>query len=186
MYVCIYVCLSIILVASCSVCSKLSHQSEFSMYYFRVIITTDSSSRHANRQIIFEDVRVPVGNRIGAEGRGFVMAMNGLNGGRLSIGSLSLGAAQKCFELALAYVKDRKQFGKPIGDNQAIQFKLADMAADVHLSRLALRSAAALLDADSPIAPAHCAMAKRIATDKGFDVCNAALQLHGGYGYLKV
>lgn len=114
------------------------------------------------------------------------MAMNGLDGGRLSIGACSLGAAQACFEIALQYVKDRKQFKKPIADCQATQFKLADMAGKIITSRLTLRHAAKLLDEGHPAATAHCALAKKIATDQGFEVCNEALQLHGGYGYLKV
>ena len=137
------------------------------------------------RQITFEDVRVPITNRVGAEGRGFDMAKAGLDGGRLSIGACSLGAAQECLNIAITYAKERKQFGKPIIKNQAIQFKLADMAEKIHVSRLALRSAADMLDNNHPLAPLYCAMAKKISTDKGFEVCNAALQLHGGYGYLK-
>jgi alkylation response protein AidB-like acyl-CoA dehydrogenase len=103
----------------------------------------------------------------------------------LSIGSCSLGAAQICFELALNYVKERKQFGKPICDNQAIQFQFADMAGKILSSRHALRSAAALMDAGHPAATAHCALAKKIATENGSEVCNDALQMLGGYGYLK-
>lgn len=137
------------------------------------------------RQIIFEDVCVPVTNRVGIEGKGFSMAKAGLDGGRLSIGACSLGAAQECLDIAIAYTKERKQFGKPIIHNQAIQFKLAEMAEKVHVSRLAVRSAADMLDKSHPLAPLYCAMAKKIATDKGFEVCNQALQLHGGYGYLK-
>lgn len=137
------------------------------------------------RQIIFEDVCVPITNRVGMEGKGFAMAKAGLDGGRLSIGACSLGAAQECLNTALAYTKERKQFGKPIIHNQVIQFKLAEMAEKVHVSRLALRSAAGMLDDNHPLAPLYCAMAKKIATDKGFEVCNEALQLHGGYGYLK-
>mmetsp|Transcript_31063 Transcript_31063/g.23102 ORF Transcript_31063/g.23102 Transcript_31063/m.23102 type:complete len:417 (+) Transcript_31063:41-1291(+) len=137
------------------------------------------------RQIIFEDVRIPVANRLGPEGHGFKMAMAGLDGGRLSIGACSLGAAQACFELALQYTKERKQFKKSIAEYQATQFKLADMAGKIVTARLALRSAAKLLDEGHPAATAHCALAKKIATDQGFEVCNEALQMHGGYGYLK-
>lgn len=136
------------------------------------------------RQINFENVRVPAANLLGKEGEGFKFAMAGLDGGRLSIGACSLGAAQVCFELALAYVKERKQFSKPVYENQAVQFKLADMAGKILSSRLALRHAAALLDAGDPSATLHCALAKKIATEYGSDVCNEALQLHGGYGYL--
>lgn len=137
------------------------------------------------RQIIFEDCRVPVTNRVGEMGKGFDMAKAGLDGGRLSIGACSLGAATECFNIAVAYAKERKQFGKAIIKNQAIQFKLAKMAEDLCTSRLALRNAAKMLDEGHPLAPVYCAMAKKIATDKGFDVCNEALQMHGGYGYLK-
>ena len=117
------------------------------------------------RQITFEDVRVPLTNLVGVEGKGFDMAKAGLDGGRLSIGACSLGAAQECLNIAIAYAKERKQFGKPIIKNQAVQFKLAEMAEKVHISRLALRSAADMLDNDHPLAPAYCAMAKKIATD---------------------
>jgi alkylation response protein AidB-like acyl-CoA dehydrogenase len=136
------------------------------------------------RQVIFEDVVVPVTNRLGAEGQGFKMAMTGLDGGRLSIGACSLGAAQASFEIALDYAKERKQFGKSIADNQATQFKLADMAGNITMARLSLRHAAALLDAKSPAATVHCALAKKNSTDLCFQVCNDALQLLGGYGYL--
>ena len=137
------------------------------------------------RQVIFEDVRVPAANLLGGkEGQGFKMAMTGLDGGRLSIGACSLGAAQACFELALAYTKERKQFGKSISENQAVQFKFADMAGKILSARLALRHAAMLLDSGDPSATLHCALAKKIATDYGSEICNDALQLHGGYGYL--
>lgn len=136
------------------------------------------------RQVIFENVRIPAANRLGNVGQGFRMAMAGLDGGRLNIGSCSLGAAQACFEMAVNYVKERKQFGKPIGDNQGLQFKLVEMATKIQSSRLALRNAAHLLDIAHPAATVQCAMAKRLATNHGFDVCNDALQLHGGYGYL--
>lgn len=121
---------------------------------------------------------------IGAEGNGFRMAMAGLDGGRLNIAACSLGASQACFEAALAYSKERKQFGQSIADYQATQFKLADMATKIQSSRLLLRSAAGLLDQGHPAATAHCAMAKRMVTDQGFEVINMALQMHGGYGYL--
>jgi alkylation response protein AidB-like acyl-CoA dehydrogenase len=137
------------------------------------------------RQVMFENVKVPVGNRLGSEGLGFKMAMAGLDGGRLSIAACSLGAAQASFEIALAYTKERKQFGKSISDYQATQFRLADMAAHIHSSRLVLRQAAQLLDDQSPLATVHCAMAKKLVTDMGSQVCNEALQLLGGYGYLK-
>eukprot|EP00602_Paraphysomonas_sp_CaronLab_P005343 CAMPEP_0185017980 /NCGR_PEP_ID=MMETSP1103-20130426/832_1 /TAXON_ID=36769 /ORGANISM="Paraphysomonas bandaiensis, Strain Caron Lab Isolate" /LENGTH=411 /DNA_ID=CAMNT_0027547615 /DNA_START=19 /DNA_END=1254 /DNA_ORIENTATION=+ len=137
------------------------------------------------RQVIFEDCRVPVSNRLGDEGQGFAMAMTGLDGGRLNIGACSLGAAQASFDIALGYIKERKQFSKAISEYQATQFKVADMAANINVMRLSLRNAAALLDEGHPAATAHCAMAKRTATDYGFNVVNDALQLHGGYGYLK-
>lgn len=137
------------------------------------------------KQITFEDVKVPVSNRLGEEGMGFKMAMAGLDGGRLSIASCSLGAAQACLEIALLYVKERKQFGHALSSNQALQFKLADMAGKLITARLAVRSAAKLLDENHPAATAHCALAKKIATDYGFEICNDALQMHGGYGYLK-
>ncbi len=136
------------------------------------------------KQVIFEDCRIPRSNLLGEEGNGFTMAMAGLDGGRLSIGACSLGAAQACFELALDYVKERKQFNKSIADNQAIQFKLADMAGKLSCMRLQLRNAAMLVDEGSPAANIHCALAKKIATEYGSEVCNDALQLHGGYGYL--
>ena len=136
------------------------------------------------RQVILEDVRVSAENFLGTEGQGFKMAMAGLDGGRLSIGACSLGAAQASFELALAYAKERKQFNRAISNNQAMQFKFADMAGKILSSRLALRHAAALLDAGDPAATMQCALAKKIATDYGAEVCNDALQIHGGYGYL--
>jgi alkylation response protein AidB-like acyl-CoA dehydrogenase len=136
------------------------------------------------RQVIFEDCRIPAANLLGQEGNGFTMAMAGLDGGRLSIGACSLGAAQASFEIALEYVKERKQFGNAVANNQAIQFKLADMAGKISSARLQLRNAAALLDVGHPAATVHCALAKKIATEYGSEVCNDALQLHGGYGYL--
>lgn len=136
------------------------------------------------RQVIFEDCKIPKDNLLGQEGNGFSMAMAGLDGGRLSIGACSLGAAQACFELSLNYVKERKQFGNPVGDNQAIQFMLADMAGKISTSRLMLRHAAALMDAGDPSATVHCALAKKVSTEQCSEVCNQALQLHGGYGYL--
>ena len=136
-------------------------------------------------QVLFDDCRVPVENLIGAEGDGFKIAMMGLDGGRLNIGACSLGAARAALQLAQDYVADRKQFGKPIGTFQALQFRLADMATELEAARLMIRQAAAKLDAKDPEATLYCAMAKRFATDAGFNVCNEALQLHGGYGYLR-
>ncbi|KAA0678560.1 isobutyryl-CoA dehydrogenase [Roseomonas genomospecies 6] len=135
--------------------------------------------------VIFENCRVPVANRIGEEGEGFRIAMKGLDGGRLNIAACSVGGARFCLEQAIAYTAERKQFGKPLSAFQALQFKLADMATELDAARLMLHRAAASLDAGSPEATAHCAMAKRFATDAGFQVVNEALQLHGGYGYIK-
>jgi len=136
-------------------------------------------------QVIFEDCRVPVANRIGAEGEGFRIAMMGLDGGRINIGACSVGTARAALEEATAYTKDRKQFGRSIAEFQATQFKLADMATELEASRLMIRSAAAALDRRDPRATMLCAMAKRFATDTGSKIANDALQLHGGYGYLK-
>ncbi|HEV2650838.1 MAG TPA: acyl-CoA dehydrogenase family protein, partial [Rhizomicrobium sp.] len=136
-------------------------------------------------QVIFEDCRVPIANRIGAEGEGFRIAMMGLDGGRINIGACSVGTAQAALDEALTYTKDRKQFGRAISDFQASQFKLADMATEVEAARLMIRSAADALDRREPRATMLCAMAKRFATDIGSKVANDALQLHGGYGYLK-
>ncbi|RAR58977.1 hypothetical protein BCL93_1106 [Onishia taeanensis] len=137
------------------------------------------------RLVSFDDVRVPVGNRLGEEGEGFRLAMKGLDGGRLNIASCSLGAAQQALTLSRDYLGQRKQFGRELSSFQALQFKLADMASDLVASRLMVRHAAWRLDQNDPEATAHCAMAKRVATDMGFNVCNEALQLHGGYGYIK-
>ncbi len=135
--------------------------------------------------VIFEDARVPVENLIGNEGDGFKIAMMGLDGGRLNIGACSIGTAQVALDTAIAYAQDRQQFGKPIAAFQATQFKLADMATELEAARLLLRQAATKLDQKAPDATQHCAMAKRFATDVGFEVVNQALQIHGGYGYLK-
>ena len=135
--------------------------------------------------VIFEDCRVPVANLVGKEGDGFRYAMMGLDGGRLNIGACSLGTARSALETAQQYVTERKAFGKPIGEFQALQFKLADMATDLEAARLMIRNAASKLDARDPKATMLCAMAKRFATDAGFRIANDALQLHGGYGYLK-
>jgi alkylation response protein AidB-like acyl-CoA dehydrogenase len=136
-------------------------------------------------QVIFEDCRVPVANRIGAEGEGFRIAMMGLDGGRLNIGACSVGTARAALEEASAYARDRQQFGRPIADFQASQFKLADMATELEAARLMIRNAADALDRRHPRATMLCAMAKRYATDACFGIANDALQLHGGYGYLK-
>ncbi len=136
------------------------------------------------RTITFEGVRIPEGNRIGPEGQGFVYAMKGLDGGRINIASCSLGAAQAALEQSLRYVEERKQFGKPLSDFQSLQFKLADMLTDLTASRQMVRLAAHKLDHGHSEASLYCAMAKRFATDHCFTLCNEALQLHGGYGYL--
>ena len=136
------------------------------------------------RTITFEGVRIPAGNRIGPEGQGFVYAMKGLDGGRINIASCSLGAAQAALEQSLRYVEERKQFGKPLSDFQSLQFKLADMLTDLTASRQMVRLAAHKLDHGHSETSLYCAMAKRFATDHCFTLCNEALQLHGGYGYL--
>jgi alkylation response protein AidB-like acyl-CoA dehydrogenase len=136
-------------------------------------------------QVIFEDCRVPAENLIGAEGEGFKFAMMGLDGGRLNIAACSLGTAQRAFDKALEYAQDREQFGQNIAAFQAIQFKLADMATDLEAARLMLYSAAKANDEASPEKTKKSAMAKRFVTDTCFNVANEALQIHGGYGYLK-
>jgi len=136
------------------------------------------------RAVIFENCRVPLANRLGDEGIGFKIAMAGLDGGRLNIGACSIGGAQGALDRALAYAKERKAFGSRIADFQALQFTLADMATELEAARTLLWRAAAALDAKAPDATKLCAMAKRIATDTGFEVANQALQIHGGYGYL--
>ena len=135
--------------------------------------------------VIFEDCRVPVANRLGEEGDGFKIAMKGLDGGRLNIAGCSLGGAQKCLDLAISYAQERTQFGKKIAEFQSLQFKLADMATELEASRLLLHKAASYLDRGHPEATQYCAMAKRFVTDMAFRVCNEALQIHGGYGYIK-
>ena len=136
-------------------------------------------------QVNFQDCRIPKTNRVGAEGEGFKIAMAGLDGGRLNIGACSLGAAQTCLERTITYMKDRKQFGRAIAEFQALQFRLADMATELEAARLFLHKAATLVDAKAPTATTTAAMAKLLATDTGFKVVNEALQLHGGYGYLR-
>ncbi|NQW08286.1 MAG: acyl-CoA dehydrogenase family protein [Alphaproteobacteria bacterium] len=135
--------------------------------------------------VTFEDCKVPAENLVGNEGEGFKIAMRGLDGGRINIAACSLGGARTALEASLGYVKERKQFGKPIADFQATQFRLADMATELDAARLMVHRAAASLDAKKPIATQHAAMAKRFATDIGYRVVDEALQLHGGYGYLK-
>jgi alkylation response protein AidB-like acyl-CoA dehydrogenase len=135
--------------------------------------------------VIFEECRVPVANRLGEEGDGFRFAMQGLDGGRINIAACSLGGARACLDAALSYVQERRQFGRKLADFQALQFRLADMATELEAARLMVHSAADALDRRAPNATGKCAMAKRFATDVGFEICDQALQLHGGYGYLK-
>lgn len=137
------------------------------------------------RQVIFDGVRVPGANMVGGEGEGFRIAMMGLDGGRLNIGACSLGGAQRCLDEAIAYTKDRKQFGKAIADFQNTQFMLADMATELEAARALLYIAAAKVTANAPDKTKFAAMAKRLATDTGSSVVDRALQLHGGYGYLQ-
>ncbi|MGX7927116.1 acyl-CoA dehydrogenase family protein [Tsuneonella sp. HG094] len=136
-------------------------------------------------QLIFEDCRVPVANRVGAEGEGFRFAMAGLDGGRLNIGACSLGGAQRCLDEAVKYTKERQQFGQPIADFQNTQFMLADMATDLEAARALLYLAAAKVTDGAPDKTRFSAMAKRLATDSGSKIVNDALQLFGGYGYLR-
>ncbi|MDG2521913.1 isobutyryl-CoA dehydrogenase [Caulobacter segnis] len=136
-------------------------------------------------QVNFDNVRVPAENRIGAEGDGFRFAMMGLDGGRLNIASCSLGGAGFALDTAKAYMETRNQFGRPLKEFQALQFKIADMATELEAARLMVRRGADALDKKDPQATKLCAMAKRFATDAGFSVANDALQLHGGYGYLQ-
>ncbi len=135
--------------------------------------------------VSFDNCRIPARNRVGNEGEGFKYAMAGLDGGRLNIAAASLGGAQEAADRALAYAKDRKQFGKAIADFQATQFKLADMDIELSAARALLYTAAQKLDAGAPDASKACASAKRFVTDTGFKVANDALQIHGGYGYLR-
>jgi alkylation response protein AidB-like acyl-CoA dehydrogenase len=136
------------------------------------------------RQVILEDVRVPVANRLGPEGIGFKIAMAGLDGGRINIAAASLGGAQTALDKAIAYLGERTAFGQKIGQFQALQFRVADMATELEAARLLLWRAACALDEKAPDATRLCAMAKRFVTDTGFEVANQALQLLGGYGYL--
>jgi alkylation response protein AidB-like acyl-CoA dehydrogenase len=137
------------------------------------------------RTISFDNVRIPADHLLGREGEGFKIAMKGLDGGRINIATCSVGAAQGALAQAQQYMQDRKQFGKPIASFQALQFKLADMATELVAARQMVRLAASKLDAGDPNASTYCAMAKRFATDAGFTVVNDALQLHGGYGYIR-
>jgi alkylation response protein AidB-like acyl-CoA dehydrogenase len=133
----------------------------------------------------FENCRVPVANLIGKEGDGFKIAMAGLDGGRLNIAACSIGGAQFCLERTIAYMRERKQFGERLSDFQALRFRVADYATELEAARLMVRRAATAVSAGEPGATRLAAMAKRLATDTGFDVVNGCLQLHGGYGYLR-
>lgn len=137
------------------------------------------------RQVIFDEVRVPAVNILQGEGRGFSIAMSALNGGRLNIAACSIGGAQWAMERAVRYVHERFTFGEPLADNPTIQFALADMRTELHAARLMVRDGAEAVDEKAPDMAMRCAMAKRFATDAGFEVANRALQLHGGYGYLQ-
>jgi alkylation response protein AidB-like acyl-CoA dehydrogenase len=136
-------------------------------------------------QVIFDDVRIPHENRLGAEGEGFRFAMKGLDGGRINIAACSLGGARACLDAARAYVMERRAFGKTLSEFQALQFKLADMATELEAARLMVHRAAAALDKGDADATMRCAMAKRYATDACFRIVDEALQLHGGYGYIR-
>ena len=135
--------------------------------------------------VIFDRCRVPASNLIGAEGQGFKIAMAALDGGRLNIAACSLGGAQFCLDRTVTYMRERKQFGTRLADFQALGFRIADYATELEAARLLLYRAAAALDRREPGAMRLAAMAKRLATDVGFDVVNGCLQLHGGYGYLR-
>lgn len=137
------------------------------------------------RAITFDNVRLPIDSLLGAEGEGFKIAMQGLDGGRINIATCSIGAAQACINHAQSYMVERKQFGRQLSAFQALQFKLADMVTELIAARQMIRLAASKIDTDDAEKTTYCAMAKRFATDVGFNVCNDALQLHGGYGYIK-
>lgn len=139
----------------------------------------------STRPITFDNVRVPADHLLGSEGEGFKLAMKGLDGGRINIATCSVGAAQGAYDAARAHMNDRQQFGRPLAEFQALQFKLADMLTHIVASRQMVRLAAAKLDSGDLQAPTYCAMAKRMATDLCFQVCLDAQQIHGGYGYLK-
>ena len=137
------------------------------------------------RAVNLNEVKVPLENLIGKEGQGFKIAMRGLDGGRINIATLSVGTAQAALEEAQQYMNEREQFGKKIGEFQALQFKLADMTTNLVAARQLVRLAASKLENNDPDSTTFCAMAKRFATDVGFEVCNEALQIFGGYGYIQ-
>ncbi|MDA0132569.1 acyl-CoA dehydrogenase family protein [Vibrio harveyi] len=137
------------------------------------------------RSVTFDNVSIPASHLLGEEGQGFVFAMKGLDGGRINIATCSVGTAQQALNQTAQYMQERKQFGKSLAQFQALQFKLADMATELVAARQLVRYAASKLDRGDPDATTYCAMAKRFATDVGFQVCDQALQLYGGYGYIK-
>ncbi|EGR2227780.1 acyl-CoA dehydrogenase family protein [Vibrio parahaemolyticus] len=137
------------------------------------------------RAITFENVVIPASHLLGEEGQGFIFAMKGLDGGRINIATCSVGTAQQALNQATQYMLERKQFGKSLAQFQALQFKLADMATELVAARQLVRYAASKLDRGDPDATTYCAMAKRFATDVGFQICDQALQIYGGYGYIK-
>lgn len=136
------------------------------------------------RQVVMEDVRIPVGNRLGEEGTGFGIAMKGLNGGRVNIGACSIGGGQAALDKSIAYLKEREAFGKPLISQQALLFAIADMEIELETARTMIWRAADALERGTKDTVRLCAIAKRVATDAGFNAANTALQLHGGYGYL--
>ncbi|EPR2981975.1 TPA: acyl-CoA dehydrogenase family protein [Vibrio parahaemolyticus] len=137
------------------------------------------------RAVTFENVVTPASHLLGEEGQGFIFAMKGLDGGRINIATCSVGTAQQALNQATRYMQERKQFGKSLAQFQALQFKLADMATELVAARQLVRYAASKLDRGDPDATTYCAMAKRFATDVGFQICDQALQIYGGYGYIK-
>ncbi|EJC6762415.1 TPA: acyl-CoA dehydrogenase family protein [Vibrio parahaemolyticus] len=137
------------------------------------------------RAVTFENVVIPASHLLGEEGQGFIFAMKGLDGGRINIATCSVGTAQQALNQATQYMQERKQFGKSLAQFQALQFKLADMATELVAARQLVRYAASKLDRGDSDATTYCAMAKRFATDVGFQICDQALQIYGGYGYIK-
>ncbi|EHR0571053.1 acyl-CoA dehydrogenase family protein [Vibrio parahaemolyticus] len=137
------------------------------------------------RAVTFENVVIPASHLLGEEGQGFIFAMKGLDGGRINIATCSVGTAQQALNQATQYMQERKQFGKSLAQFQALQFKLADMATELVAARQLVRYAASKLDRDDSDATTYCAMSKRFATDVGFQICDQALQIYGGYGYIK-
>ncbi|MBE5178718.1 acyl-CoA dehydrogenase [Vibrio parahaemolyticus] len=137
------------------------------------------------RAVTFENVVIPASHLLGEEGQGFIFAMKGLDGGRINIATCSVGTAQQALNQATRYMQERKQFGKSLAQFQALQFKLADMATELVAARQLVRYAASKLDRGDSDATTYCAMAKRFATDVGFQICDQALQIYGGYGYIK-